>query len=131
MSFTLHPRLAADTAFVADWPLCRVLLMNEARYFWLVLVPRQDGLSEITELSSADRTQLMEEIALAGMIIKSAGAVKLNVGALGNIVPQLHLHVIGRSPDDPAWPGPVWGHSPPIPYADAERHARITLVRSR
>jgi diadenosine tetraphosphate (Ap4A) HIT family hydrolase len=131
MSFTLHPRLAADTVFAADWPLCRVLLMNEARYFWLVLVPRLDGLGEITELSSADRAQLMEEAALAGMIIKAAGAVKLNIGALGNIVPQLHLHVIGRSPGDPAWPGPVWGHSPPITVEEAERDARIALVRSR
>jgi diadenosine tetraphosphate (Ap4A) HIT family hydrolase len=131
MSFTLHQRLAADTVFADDWPLCRVLLMNEARYFWLVLVPRQDGLSEITELSPADRAQLMEEAALAGMVIKSGGAAKLNIGALGNIVPQLHLHVIGRRPDDPAWPGPVWGHSPPVPYEVAERDARIALVRSR
>ena len=131
MSFTLHPRLAADTIFAADWPLCRVLLMNEARYFWLVLVPRHDGVSEITELSSADRAQLMEETALGGMIIKSAGATKLNIGALGNIVPQLHLHVIGRTADDPAWPGPVWGHSAPVPYEEAERDARIALVRSR
>jgi diadenosine tetraphosphate (Ap4A) HIT family hydrolase len=131
MSFALHPRLAADTVFAADWPLCRVLLMNEARYFWLVLVPRHEGLCEITDLSPADRAQLMEEAALAGIIIKSTGAAKLNIGALGNIVPQLHLHVIGRSPGDPAWPGPVWGHSAPVPCGEAEREARIALVRSR
>ena len=72
----------------------------------------------------------MEEAARAGRIIKSAGAAKLNIGALGNLVPQLHLHVVGRHPGDPAWPGPVWGHSPAVPYDPAARAARIALVRS-
>jgi diadenosine tetraphosphate (Ap4A) HIT family hydrolase len=131
MSFELHPRLAGDTSFVADWPLCRVLLMEDARYFWLVLVPRRDGVTEITELSAEDRVQLMEEAARAAEIIKAAGAAKLNIGTLGNLVPQLHVHVVGRSPGDPAWPGPVWGHSPAQPYAEAARAERIALVRSR
>ncbi len=130
MSFVLHPRLAADTHLAADWPLCRVLLMDDARYFWLVLVPRLDGLTEITDLSSADRAQLIEEAARAGDIIKRAGAAKLNVGALGNLVPQLHLHVVGRHPGDPAWPGPVWGHSPAVPYRPLDRQARLDLVSS-
>ena len=128
MSFELHPRLAADTSFIADWPLCRVLLMEDARYFWLVLVPRRDGVTEITDLSAEDRALLMEETARAGAIIK--GDAKLNIGALGNLVPQLHLHVVARHPGDPAWPGPVWGHSPAVPYDDAARAARIALVRS-
>jgi diadenosine tetraphosphate (Ap4A) HIT family hydrolase len=128
MSFTLHPRLAADTSFIADWPLCRVLLMEDARYFWLVLVPRLDSMTEITELSAQDRALLMEEIARAGQMIK--GDAKLNIGALGNLVPQLHLHVVARHPGDPAWPGPVWGHSPAVTYDDATRAARIALVRS-
>ncbi len=128
MSFELHPRLAADTSFIADWPLCRVLLMEDARYFWLVLVPRRDGVSEITELSPEDRAALMEEAARAGRIIKGGG--KLNIGALGNLVPQLHLHVVARKAGDPAWPGPVWGHSPAVPYDDAARAARIALVSS-
>jgi diadenosine tetraphosphate (Ap4A) HIT family hydrolase len=129
-AFVLHPRLAADTSLAADWPLCRVLLMEDARYFWLVLVPRLADVTEITDLSAANRAQLMEEAARAGVLVKSAGAAKLNIGALGNLVPQLHLHVIGRAPGDPAWPGPVWGHSPAVPYADAARAARLALVRS-
>jgi diadenosine tetraphosphate (Ap4A) HIT family hydrolase len=129
-AFVLHPRLAADTSLAADWPLCRVLLMEDARYFWLVLVPRLADVTEITDLSAADRAQLMEEAARAGVLVKNAGAAKLNIGALGNLVPQLHLHVIGRAPGDPAWPGPVWGHSPAVPYADAARTARLALVRS-
>jgi diadenosine tetraphosphate (Ap4A) HIT family hydrolase len=127
--FILHPRLAADTSFAADWPLCRVLLMNDARYFWLVLVPRRDGVTEITDLLPADRGQLMEEAARAGRLIAASPTVtKLNLGALGNLVPQLHWHVIGRAPGDPAWPGPVWGHGPAVPYGAAARAARIALV---
>ena len=128
MSFVLHPRLAADTSFIADWPLCRVLLMEDARYFWLVLVPRLGGMTEITELSAEDRATLMEETVRAGAIIK--GAAKLNIGALGNLVPQLHLHVVARHPGDPAWPDPVWGHSPAVPYDAATRTARAALVIS-
>jgi diadenosine tetraphosphate (Ap4A) HIT family hydrolase len=134
MNFELHPRLAADTSFITDWPLCRVLLMEDARYFWLVLVPRRDGVTEITELSAQDRALLMEEAARAGEIVKGAPGAnnsKLNIGALGNLVPQLHLHVVARHPGDPAWPGPVWGHSPAVPYDDAARASRIALVMSR
>ena len=130
MSFELHPRLAADTVFVCDWPLCRVLLMEDGRYFWLVLVPRRDGVTEITELSPGDRAQWMEEAARAGQIIKQARAEKLNLGSLGNQVAQLHLHVVGRAPGDPAWPGPVWGHSPPAPYDPTLKAGRLALVRS-
>ena len=128
MSFTLHPRLAADTSFIADWPLCRVLLMEDARYFWLVLVPRRDDVTEITDLFAQDRALLMEETARAGQIIK--GDAKLNIGALGNLVPQLHLHVVARHPGDPAWPGPVWGHSPAQPYDEVVRSERAALVIS-
>ena len=121
MSFTLHPRLAADTSFIADWPLCRVLLMEDARYFWLVLVPRRDGVTEITDLSAEDRALLMEETARAGQIVK--GGAKLNIGALGNLVPQLHLHVVARHSGDPAWPGPVWGFGKSAPYTDEAARA--------
>jgi len=126
MSFALHPRLAADTSFVTDWPLCRVLLMEDARYFWLVLVPRLEGITEIIDLTAEQRAQLMEEAARAGRIVGG----KLNIGALGNVVPQLHLHVVARHPGDPAWPGPVWGHSPAVPYDAAARAARMALVSS-
>jgi diadenosine tetraphosphate (Ap4A) HIT family hydrolase len=127
MSFALHPQLAADTSFIADWPLCRVLLMEDARYFWLVLVPRLEGIMEITDLTAEQRALLIEEAARAGQIVEG----KLNIGALGNIVPQLHLHVVARHSGDPAWPGPVWGHSPAVPYDNAARAARIALVSSR
>jgi diadenosine tetraphosphate (Ap4A) HIT family hydrolase len=126
MSFALHPRLAADTSFIAEWPLCRVLLMEDARYFWLVLVPRLEGITEITDLTTEQRAQLMEEAARAGRIVGG----KLNIGALGNVVPQLHLHVVARHPGDPAWPGPVWGHSQAAPYEAEARAARIALVSS-
>jgi diadenosine tetraphosphate (Ap4A) HIT family hydrolase len=129
--FVLHPRLAADTVFVADWPLSRVLLMEDARYPWLVLVPRQPRLAEITDLTAPDRALLMEEVARAGLGLRGLAQVaKLNIGALGNLVPQLHVHVLGRHPGDPAWPGPVWGHSPAIPYKTAARSALLDLVMS-
>lgn len=125
-AFDLHPRLAADTAFVADWPLSRVLLMNDARYRWLILVPRRAGAVEWFDLDANDRALLTEEIARAAKTLKAlAAATKINVGALGNLVPQLHIHVVARSPGDPAWPGPVWGHSPATPYAAAARDAVV------
>ena len=124
--FTLHPRLASDTAFVADWPLCHVLLMNDARYPWLILVPRRAGATELFDLDPVDRVQLTDEIARASQTLKRACfAAKINVGALGNLVPQLHVHIVARNPGDPAWPGPVWGHSPAVPYEDAARAAFI------
>jgi diadenosine tetraphosphate (Ap4A) HIT family hydrolase len=117
MSFALHPRLEADTHLATDWPLCRVLVMSDARYPWLVLVPRRDGVTEVTALEAADRAQLMDEIARAGRLVQNfPGVTKLNIGALGNLVPQLHVHVVGRRQGDPAWPGPVWGHSSAVPY---------------
>ncbi|HEV2562369.1 MAG TPA: HIT family protein [Rhizomicrobium sp.] len=115
--FELHPRLAADTVFATDWALSRVLLMNDARYLWLVLVPRRAGLTELHELSVEDRAFLIEEIALASERLKAlTGAAKINTGALGNLVPQLHVHVVARLAGDAAWPGPVWGQGKVVPY---------------
>lgn len=132
MSFQLDCRLETDTAFVSDWPLCRVLLMNDARYPWLVLVPRRTDLVEIADLSAADRAVLMEEVIRAGEILRSLpGVAKLNVGALGNVVRQLHVHVVARRPGDPAGAGPVWGHSPAVPYEPGARDDLIALVRAR
>ena len=128
-SFPLHPRLKADTVFVADWPLSRVLLMDDRRYGWLVLVPRRPGMTELFDLSQPDRATLMEEAARAAMLLKTiTGAAKINIGALGNLVPQLHLHVVARNPGDPAWPGPVWGHSPADPYDGGERDELIEKI---
>lgn len=131
MTFTLHPRLEADTHAAAEWGLCRILVMNDARYPWLVLVPRREDVTELTALSTADRAQLIDEIARAGRLVQAlSGVTKLNIGALGNLVPQLHVHVVGRHQGDPAWPGPVWGHSPPAPYG-ADALARfLELVRA-
>ncbi len=110
MTFALDPRLAADTIEIGDLALSRVLLMNDARYLWLILAPRRDNLSEIVDLDGADRTLLMEEIAAASRaLIGAPGVDKINVGALGNIVRQLHIHVVARRFNDAAWPGPVWG----------------------
>lgn len=116
--FSLHPRLAADTVFVADWTLSRVVAMNDARYPWLILVPRRDDMTEIFELAPEDREMLMAEIAFASERLKHfSHAAKINVGALGNLVPQLHIHVIARNLGDAAWPGPVWGHGRAEPYS--------------
>jgi diadenosine tetraphosphate (Ap4A) HIT family hydrolase len=107
---------------VADWALSRVLLMNDSRYRWLLLVPRRAGMAEIFDLDESDRMALTEEITLAARTLKHlTNAEKINVGALGNLVPQLHVHVVARELDDPAWPGPVWGHSPAVPYEASVR----------
>lgn len=115
--FKLHPRLQADTAFVADWPLCRVLVMNDARYPWLILVPRREA-TELHDLNERDRAMLIEQIARTSEKLKTlTNAAKINVGALGNLVPQLHIHIVARNPGDAAWPGPVWGQGTRVPYA--------------
>lgn len=129
--FKLHPRLEADTVFVADWALSRVLLMNDSRYLWLVLVPRRVDLGELHDLCIEDRAALIEEVARASACLKSfVGAAKINVGALGNLVAQLHLHVVARQPGDAAWPGPVWGQGQPQEYADPEPAALVALLRT-
>ncbi|MDP2803520.1 MAG: HIT family protein [Phreatobacter sp.] len=130
--FSLDPRLAADTLAVADLPLSAVRLMNDATYPWLILVPRREGAVEIVDLEPQDRVQLMEEIATVSGVLRAMTVCdKLNVAALGNMVPQLHVHVIGRFAGDPAWPGPVWGKVPAKPYADAPREGFITALRAR
>ena len=118
MSFAIDARLAADTAALGDWPLCRVLAMRDARYPWLVLVPRREGALELTDLPVADRAALIEEIVRAVDALKATTrADKINVGALGNVVAQLHIHVVARRRDDFAWPGPVWGNGASELYA--------------
>ena len=109
--FELHTRLAADCIRVGRLPLSMLLLMNDARYPWFVLVPQRNGLSEIFQLPESDQCQLWRESAcLARNLMQSFHADKINIGVLGNLVPQLHIHHIARFTSDPAWPGPVWGH---------------------
>ena len=120
MTFVLHERLAADTAPVAELPLCSARLMNDSRWPWLILVPRRAGAVEVHALDDADQVQLMREIAQASRALEAACSPdKINVGALGNMVPQLHVHVIARTRDDEAWPGPVWGVGTATAYGDA------------
>jgi diadenosine tetraphosphate (Ap4A) HIT family hydrolase len=121
MAFTLHATLARDTLEVVRLSLCRVLLMRDRRFPWLILVPQRDSVREIHELPAADRAVLVEEIARAGEVLMQLFQPdKLNVGALGNLVPQLHVHVVARFAADPAWPGPVWGSGPAEPYPQGE-----------
>ena len=124
--FSLHSRLAADTSLIADWPLCRVLLMEDARWPWAILVPRRANLTDIIDLPEADRALLMEEMARMGTAIRALpGVAKLNVAALGNQVAQLHVHVIGRHPGDAAWPDPVCGRGAPEAYDPARKAALL------
>ena len=130
-TFALHPQLATDSLFLVDWPLTRVLRMNDAAYPWLILVPRLTDAREIIDLSAADRVRLMDEIAWASQALKDLRRPdKINVGALGNVVPQLHVHVLGRFKGDPAWPKPVWGQMPVRRYEPAALAERIAVLRA-
>ena len=115
--FVLNATLAADTMVLGDFALSRVLLMNDARYPWLILVPRRPDIEEIIDLSLTDQHMLMDEITAASTAVQATVRPdKINVAAIGNRVRQLHVHVLGRFESDPAWPGPVWGHSPAVAY---------------
>jgi len=128
--FSLAPQLEADTVPVGDLPLSRVLLMNDANYPWLILVPRLPGITEIIDLEANAQTQLLSEIARVSAALKSlTGCDKLNVAALGNVVPQLHVHVIARFKTDAAWPKPVWGVVPAKPYEHAARERLVADLR--
>ena len=120
----LHPQLEKDCFVVGSFPLCAVLLMNDSTLPWFILVPRREGITEIHQLSEADQQQLMRESSqLAACIETEFKADKINIAALGNMVPKLHIHHIVRYKSDPAWPAPIWGKFPATPYAvaDAER----------
>lgn len=130
--FELHPRLAADTFVLGDFPLCRLLLMNDAQYPWFVLVPRRNDIGEIYQLGDADQAQLLREsVLLSRTLMEVFEGHKLNVAALGNVVPQLHLHHIVRFRDDPAWPAPVWNRLPPQPYPKGVPGRRIGRLLPR
>ena len=129
-TFSLHPQFAADTVPVGDLPLSRVLLANDANYPWLILVPRLPALTEIIDLEENAQIQLLNEIAAASHALKDLTACdKLNIAALGNMVAQLHVHVIARSRGDAAWPKPVWGEAAPKGYDEAMREALIADLR--
>jgi diadenosine tetraphosphate (Ap4A) HIT family hydrolase len=127
----LHPQLEQDTKTVGDLALSRLLISNDANYPWLLLVPRRPGASEIIDLDAADQRQLIAEIAMMSEALKAITACdKLNVAAIGNVVPQLHVHVVARWRDDPAWPKPVWGAAP-ARIDPVERERLIAALRGR
>ena len=128
--FAVDPVILSLTHHAADWPLSRVFVYDDSRYGWGLLVPRRAGI-EMCDLAPEDQVQLMQEIVrLSGAVRAMPGVEKLNVGNLGNIVTQLHVHVIGRRKGDPAWPGPVWGHSDPVRHDANALAAKLALVRS-
>ena len=129
-AFELHPQLAADTVLIAEWPLCQVLLIDDANYPWLVLVPAREDLRDFHDLAPDDMAQATAEIVRASEALTSVfDPDKINVAALGNMVPQLHIHVIARFTNDAAWPQPVWGVVPAQAYAPAALDARLVVLQ--
>lgn len=117
--FKLDERLFKDTVVLGDFTLCRVLLMNDSRYPWLILVPRRAGISELFELKMAEQQQLWQETSYVGQVLKDVfQADKINIATLGNVVKQLHMHIVVRMQDDAAWPAPVWGNGAAQGYTD-------------
>lgn len=137
--FVLNPQLEADTEWVIDLPLCRVLLMNDQQYPWLILVPRvkktgadgqQQVIKEVYQLSAEQQAELWSECTAVGKyMMQELQGDKLNIATLGNMVPQLHVHVIVRFKNDAAWPAPVWGQHPAKPYTEADKQARLASLR--
>jgi diadenosine tetraphosphate (Ap4A) HIT family hydrolase len=129
-AWSLDPQLARDTTMIGDLPLARVLAMGDANYPWLVLVPRVAGTVEIIDLDDAQQAQLMDEIAMLSHVLKDVTRCdKLNVAAIGNMVAQLHVHIVARRRDDAAWPRPVWGTVPARRYDPAELARFIERIR--
>ncbi|KAB2732187.1 HIT domain-containing protein [Brucella intermedia] len=127
--FELDKRLNADTFFVAKLGLCELRLMNDRRWPWLILVPRRPDLTEIHDMTPLDQTMLTFETGIVAQALKTVTACqKINTGALGNIVRQLHLHVIARSEGDAGWPGPVWGFGTREPYDEKDAHRLIADI---
>ena len=129
-AWSLDPQLERDTAAIGDLTLARVLAMNDANYPWLILVPRRAGAVELIDLDDEQQTQLMDEIAMLSHVLKDVTACdKLNIAAIGNVVPQLHVHIVARRRGDAAWPRPVWGTASPRPYAPGELDRFVEMIR--
>ena len=133
--FQADPAFDAGSVEVCDWPLCQVRLQDDARFPWLILIPRRPGLRELEDLTRADRALLMDEIIRAGEVVRTLGEAdsrpvdKLNIAALGNVTAQLHVHVVGRRRDDGLWPDPVWGRAGARPYGAEALRAAVSRVR--
>jgi diadenosine tetraphosphate (Ap4A) HIT family hydrolase len=130
--WSLHPQLDRDTANLGDLPLSRVLVMDDANYPWVILVPRRANITEVVDLDEAEQTQLMAEVTrVAGALRTVTACHKLNIAALGNAVPQLHVHVIARFRTDAAWPKPVWGVVPARAYTHVELEKFVAALRQK
>ena len=128
--FTLHRQLEADTAFITDLPLSRMLLINDSHYPWIVLVPRRANATEIYKLNHSDQTQLLSESAQICRVMEALFSPdKMNVAAIGNMVPQLHLHHVARFTSDIAWPAPVWGFAPSAAYDAKILESTVKRIR--
>ena len=133
--FKSDPAFDAGSVVVCDWPLCQLRLQDDARFPWLILIPRRADLREIEDLTSAERAALMDEMVRAGEMVRALGQAagrpvqKLNVAALGNVTAQLHVHVVGRRPDDGLWPDPVWGRGAAVPYGANGLQAAVSRIR--
>jgi diadenosine tetraphosphate (Ap4A) HIT family hydrolase len=129
--FTLDSRLQNDTIDLGDWALCKVLLMNDTNYPWVILVPRKTGAVELLDLNEVEQQQLMKESMQLAQILKNEfKADKLNIANLGNVVSQLHIHHIVRYTSDAAWPKPVWGALPAKPYEDAQKQKMVSHLKN-
>ncbi|MDQ8028336.1 MAG: HIT domain-containing protein [Brevundimonas sp.] len=133
--FKADPAFDAGSVIALDWPLCQVRLQDDSRFPWLILIPRRVGLHELEDLTPVDRATLMDEILKAGDAVRMLGEAagrpvqKLNVGAIGNVTAQLHVHVVGRRHDDALWPDPVWGRGPATPYGAPALQAAVSRLR--
>jgi len=132
MTFTLHPRLKQDCIAIGRFELCRLLMMNDSQYPWFILVPERANLQEIYQLSKADRELLTEESSyLAENLAELYKADKMNIAAIGNRVPQLHIHHVVRYRVDKAWPAPVWGKFAAEPYTDRQIADNLTRIKAQ
>lgn len=131
-TWSLHPQLEKDTTPLGELPLSRVLVVNDASYPWLLLVPRRLGIDEIIDLTEVEQAQLMTEIGRVSRALKDVtGCDKLNIAALGNVVSQLHVHIIARRKNDPAWPKPVWGAGPARSHDPGALECFMSALRAR
>jgi diadenosine tetraphosphate (Ap4A) HIT family hydrolase len=130
--FVISPDITRSASPLLDLPLCTVLLKEDARWPWLILAPRREGLEHLTDLDAVDMATAMDEVRAAFAAVRAEeGVERVNLGVLGNVAPQLHLHVVGRWAGDPAWPGPVWGVEGRTPYAPEAREALAARLRGR
>ena len=129
-AWSLHPQLQRDTINAGDLPLSRVLIIHDANYPWLLLVPRRPDVVEVIDLDEAEQIELMSEIVRVGRALKAITQCdKLNIAALGNVVPQLHVHVVARRQGDAAWPRPIWGHVPALAYDKSDLDEFVRIIR--